>query len=418
VQTATFILYLVGLQGRGYNIIKFLEADKFTDFIATITIAEYYYSPILATPQFVGFSQPIGPPLIHYYLTLQELFPSLLAARFQDVSKTPIALYLVALTLFLFFLVFKIFQNFTVAFLVFFSYPVLFVFFRGNPDIFLCVLFTLFILTSVQNKSIIPIILLSLMIAIKAPIAIFLGIYILQRKWLKLFQGFCFSVFFFIGGLILQPYNLLAQISNFKLVTSHYIRDYVLGDGGTLFNTSYFGLLKSSVYLFRRGEVLNAYEREQMNNFLIATYPFALTILFIFLLLVLFFDFKQKKFLFISRFQVLAKTDWTAYVFPFTILYILIPNVSAVYRLIFLIPAYGLLFRTKNDLITKRNFNILFGLLMIPKEFLFIEDELQILGNFTISSIINPLLMICLLFLSLYSIIIPEKLKNKNIKSQ
>jgi len=406
-------MYLIGLQGRGYNVIKFLEADKFSDFIATISIAQFYYSPVLATPELVGFSQPIGPPLIHYYLTLKEIFPSLFAARFVDVPKTPIALYLAALTLFLFILVFKIFQNFTVALLVFFSYPVLFVFFRGNPDIFLCVLFALFILANFHNKSIISIVLLSLMIAIKAPLAIFLVIYVLQGKWLRLFQGFCFSIIFFIGGLILQPYNLFTQISNFKLVTSHYIRDYVLGDGGTLFNNSYFGLIKSSAYLFRGGEVLNAYEREQMNNFIIATYPLALTILFTLLLLVLFFDFKQKKFLFISRFQILVKTDWTAYVFPLTILYILIPNVSAVYRLIFLIPAYGLLFRTKNDLITNRNFNILFGLLMIPKEFLFIQDKLQILGNFTISSIINPLLLICLLFLSVYSIITRERLKNK-----
>jgi hypothetical protein len=417
VQAATVILYLVGLQGRGYNIIKYFIADKFQDFMQTLNIAQFYYSPILADQSNVGFSQPIGPPLIHYYLTLQKLFPSFLVARFEDAPMDSIAFYLGALILFLFILVYKIFQNFIVTFLVFFTYPVLFVFFRGNPDILLCILFALFILTSFRSNSIIPIILLSLMIAIKAPMAIFLIVYILQQKWLRLFQGFCFSAFFFLGGLILQPYNLFTQISNFRLVTSHYIRDYVLGDGGTLFNTSYFGLIKSSAYLFKRGEVLTIYEREQMNNFMIAMYPLALIMILTFLSFLLFFDFKQNKFLFSSRFQILVKTDWTAYIFPLTILYILIPNVSADYRLIFLIPAYGLLFRTKNDLITKRNFNISFGLLMIPKEFLFIEDKLQILGSFTISSVINPLLLIYLLFLSLYSIITREKLKNKNSKT-
>jgi hypothetical protein len=418
-QTVTIMFYGLGLSGIGYNVFGylFLGEDTFSDFLLSTLFAPVYYDPILGDEANSNFSQPIGPPLIHYYLLMRKIFPSLDVYSQELMPLGTAALVLCILLAVLLALLYTITKNLKISSLLIFSHPILFVFGRGNPDIALCILLSIFVFLQIHNLHGWSAFLLSLMISIKLPLIILVGLFISQKRWKSIVQTCLGTGIFFVGSLFVRPFDLKEQLETFEVVTGRYFRDYVVGDGGTLFNNSLFGLIKSFIYITNFSGFTSNAELIQVNTIVANIYP--LIAIFFLVAVCTYLIGTRKVFTNQKVFssESLLEFDWSEILFLLIILYILLPQISAEYRLSFLVPSLAALYSHRSRLLYNKNFLILVGALMTPKHFLIIADTREIFGSFTIGSIINPILLILLFFCTLRILWSPSQ-ESKKSKSR
>ena len=398
------IFYVAGYFGFGYNIFGylFLGQDTFSDFLQSTLFAELYYNPGLGDDVNSGFSQPLGPPLIFYYLAIRRVFPSFDVYTQAEMPIILAGLILLALMALLFTLLLLITRNPLFSLLLVFSHPIIFIVGRGNPDILLCILFSLFIILQSKNKELLSATVLSLMIATKLPLVIFVTIFLYRRQLKGFVLAPTLATIFFFGSLTFRPFVVSEQFATFRIVTDRYFRDYVIGDGGTLFNNSLFGLIKSLFYLIFGSSLDSVSDLVEMNTNL-SRYYWGLILVLIFLFLTYLISNLGGKKSFSTSFLLkgIQEIDWSEILFVLTILFILIPNISAEYRLGFLIVSFAGLYSRNSSLLARKEFLALFFITLIPKHFIIFEDSLQVFGTFTFASIINPTLLLTLLFLTL-----------------
>lgn len=397
------IFYVAGYFGFGYNIFGylFLGQDTFSDFLQSMLFAEIYYDPRLGDDVNSGFSQPLGPPLILYYLAIRRVFPSFDVYNQAEMPIVLAGLILFALMALLFTLLLLITKNILFSLLLVFSHPIIFTIGRGNPDILLYILFSLFIILQSKNKELLSATVLSLMIATKLPLVIFLTIFLYRRQLKGFVLAPALVTILFFGSLSSRPFLVSEQFATFRIVTDRYFRDYVIGDGGTLFNNSFFGLLKSLFYLIFGSSLDSVSDLVEMNTNL-SRYYWGLIIVLIFLCLTYLIS-NMGGISFSTSFLLkgIQEIDWSEILFVLTILFILIPNISAEYRLGFLVISFAGLYSRNSSLLARREFLALFFIILVPKHFIIFEDRLQLFGTFTFGSIINPTLLLTLLFLTL-----------------
>jgi len=256
--------------------------------------------------------------------------------------------------------------------ITFLTYPVLFAVDRGNFDLLACVLLLLFAFTYGSQKYKASAVFLALAAAIKLYPSIFIVVYILDKKYKDALLVIFIAVF--LTALSLSLFN-----GGFFLETQKYLHalldtsGYLSAGNQQAFNSDLYGFLTVATQFFGHGLGRDIY---------LPAYPEARIIYTIsaFILFIYFVFYLWKKQLLL--WQVLA---------VLTILLILLPFNSLDYRLTYLlVPMLMYLgFRepTRNGLLII----ILFGLLLIPKNYYTIQSFQNI------GVVINPLLLIGLL---------------------
>jgi hypothetical protein len=404
------IMLWLSLTGIGYSILKYLfvSVDTFQDLTVSAMYQPLYYSPNLVD----DFSQPIGPPLILYYRLLRLAVPSLKVESISEAPFLPVLFYLITLVSIFFFLLFKLCGNRKIAFLLGISYPVLFLIGRGNPDILCLILFSVALLLKEKNRKVAAV-LIGLLAAIKLPFAILAMIFLFKKEYKLLIIVLASLVLNFFAPLATTGYGIRNQTMKFTQVTQNYFNDYVLNDGGNLFNNSLYGFFKSIVLIVNRNRYFVPNELVDFRESIYFMVSLLVYVLISVPLIVFILTSKEKRFN--------PRKSENEIMLILVLLLIITPQVSAQYRLVFLLPVIAVLYQSESALIQDRQILLLFTFLLIPKEFIFVTFQNNQFAPITFSSLINGPLMYGLVCRSLYLIRtsqVPIKKKSAQVPSK
>jgi len=263
------------------------------------------------------------------------------------------------------------------------SYPVLYILDKGNFDMFLFVVLGLFAYAFKSNKYMLGAILLGIANAIKPFTILFLFLFLFKKKYKEFFLSIILSSILIVGGFMVFKDNFFEQISNFIKIwalyqhTFVYANDNILGMG---YGSSLFMPLK---LIFCKMTATPLISTILLSKF----YDYLSLIITAF---TMFFVWREKSF-------------WK----QLTLLicnFLLIPSLTYDYKLIFLFIPIWLFVNEKEQSKFSLAYTILFGLLLIPKHFIITQTALTSTMTpwFSLSIIINPLILILLSLLIIY----------------
>ena len=259
-----------------------------------------------------------------------------------------------------------------------FNYPMLFALDRANIELYVFLATVIFAYFYVYKKNdTLSIVLLAVAIAAKLYPAVYLVIFLRDRKYsniawtlfLVLVLSF-FSLSVFQGGVIGSIENMFHAFGEFNV--------RMMGMEGVHHNASIYGIVK----ILAIG-LLKAFPRHrewfpQMFDFENYIYlPYAVFA---------FVSFAAVSFFLVKR-RVSNHECWLV----LTVLMILLPNVSHDYKLINLLIPLLFFFMEKDDGPKIVTYAVLYGLLLIPKDYVILFRDVSI------ASLINPVLLIILL---------------------
>lgn len=260
------------------------------------------------------------------------------------------------------------------------SYPVLFVLDRGNLDMLLFILFASFVFAFKSEKYLLSAWILAILNAIKPFTLIFLVLFLFKNRFKETFFNLIITVLLVIGGFMLLKGDFFDQISTLIINLAKFKQHYVYN------NNNHFGMFNgSSLFMplklfFTRWSI----HPVMSTNVLVNIYGY---LSFFITAITIFFAYKEKTFW--KQISIL------------TLYMLLIPYLVNDYKLIFLFVPIWLFIKEKE----KSNFDlayaILFGLLLIPKNIVFL-DYLFLGRVFSISIIINPIIMIIFMGLIIF----------------
>lgn len=353
--------------GFPYNTFLFNPADKFADFTNIVRMAKnlnpYYsgswplYFPFGFISAFLLSLIPVKISLVAFFL----LFISIFVVYFLHQKPSQI----------------ELFKGVTI---VLFSYPFLFCFDRANFEMLVFLFVVLFVFYLRKDKMIISSIFLSFAISIKLFPAVFLILFFSKKNYKYLILILVACIVETILSLYMVKGSPISNINDLIFWLGKYRESYIIGNGGLGFGHSIFGIVKT--ILFVSDKLLNL-----SYGYIIKTY--SSTILNIYML------FCVGSFIFICKLILENELIFWKKIAILVLVMNLFPYVSADYKLIYLfIPLHFFINNKKHDEDDKI-FSILFGLLLIPKSWLWM------LGAVNIGVIINPVLMVIMLALIL-----------------
>jgi hypothetical protein len=283
---------------------------------------------------------------------------------------------------------FTSYQLLAVIVIVFLTYPVLFGVDRANFDLLVVPCLFLFGLTYERRKYAASTVFLALAIALKPYTAIFAIVYFLDKRFRDGLLVIFNAVFLTVLSLSLFKGGLFAETKNYFSALSNAV-DFLSGGGQQVFTSDLYSLL--TVIMRSVGDVLNTNINLPAHPGVKVSYAVIAALLSIYLAI---------------RLWQQPKPLWKTMA-VLTILIILLPINSHDYRLMYLfIPMLMYLAtkdKTRNDLLIV----ILWGLLLVPKNYYPLQHPPQNIGM-----IINPLLLIGLLIC-----IVPDAFSIKGISS-
>lgn len=284
------------------------------------------------------------------------------------------------------------FQNIFIITLI--SYPVLYNLDKGNFDMILFVMLSIWVYLFPREKYGICSVLLAIMNAIKPFTVWFLFLFLFKKKYKEFFLSILLTAFLIIGGFLIFPDNIFNQIIVLLKNITLYKITYALGTGvGIDFCSSIFIPLKI-LFLHFSTNVYSVFKFIKMYDYFCNFITVA----------TIFFVWREK-------------TYWKQILLLISN-FLLLPYCTYDYKLIFLfIPLWMFIEKsekTKSDLA----YTLLFGLLFVPKNIIIyfagIHNNIQ---NWTsLSVLINPILIVLLCLLVIYEQFkIPtEKIKESN----
>ena len=248
------------------------------------------------------------------------------------------------------------------------SYPLLFLLDRGNSEGILFIFLCLFVYLYKKRKFLLSAIPLSFAIGMKLYPAVFLVLFISDRKYrefvwcILLTIGItALSLFLMSGGVISSLSGLVSNLNSFQ-------ETHVIAGGSSFYNHTLFNLLSHTLYR-------TAYLKEAF------IHPY-LVIAFILFVLT-------------ASYVILVEKEFWKKVTLLVLAMIVLPYVSYDYTLIHLyIPL--VLFVNSGNKKSNRSifvFSILFGLLIIPKNY--------IMGPISVGLLLNPTIMIAMAWIIL-----------------
>lgn len=364
----------------------FIGNAKFDDLKVGIALNEYYFAPQLL--EIKGFSSVASPPMIFMW-DIYELFVKTDSAALLSILVTYLILVVSIWTLT---------RNYVVTFFLITMHPILFVFARGNPDMWVIILTCIAGFFIIRWKSIPLAIIFGLMGALKFPYILFGLIFLLRKDMKSLLIQALTTTLVFLLPLNNRPWGTFTQLKVFNGIVPNYFQDYVIGDGGSLYNVSLFGLEKSLAYLLV-GTKLNSFEyASQLARKVVTVNLLSIAVLTLVLLLIPLFSHMRARNSFIERNQIPPAKQDLNLVFFFLLVTIecVYPQISAEYRLAQMVILVALLYKVRSQFLEVRINVILLVAIFLPKHFFQIIFS-GIGTTVTLSSFLTPILIITLM---------------------
>lgn len=246
----------------------------------------------------------------------------------------------------------------------FLTYPFLFIVDRANIEVFVFIFLYLFIFFYRKQKTIISIIFLSCAIAMKLFPAVFLILLLSDKKYKEAIYTILLVMIISICGYLSYDGNLIENIRSHLAGLNFYGMVYSIGNEGLYFGNSLWGPVKLMII----GSGIKCTPA-------LATKVYSISVLILFAFISAYIIFKEKIF-----WKKIALLVFSMNLFPF---------VSADYKLIHLFLPLFLFINNDNKDRFDWLYSILFGLLLIPKAYVYYRVNPEI----TSSIIISPLLM-------------------------
>lgn len=356
--------------------------DPYNSFLFGASSALGDFSNVLP---FIKDLNPYQEPTIwinYFPLAYILMFPFTL---FKDL----LIAYIVFAACFLSFLIFMNIKNFTcsnltkiqntqnIIIISLISYPVLYLLDKGNFDMYLFVLFALFVYSFKSEKYFLSAFILAIENAFKPFFIVFLILFLFKKKFKEFFLSIILTILMIVGGFLFlkgaffnQIITLIKSLMLFKSI-------YVYQDNnscGLFFCSSLFSLLKLVFCKLTSAPIVSFSLFAQIYSYLC----------FVITAFTIFFIWKEK--VFWKQITLLVCNM------------LLIPYVTFDYKLIFLFVPIWLFvnenFKSKFDLA----YTILFALLLIPKNIVITRIATSITAAkwFSLSIIINPLILIAI----------------------
>lgn len=275
-------------------------------------------------------------------------------------------------------------QNFQNIFiLTFMTYPFLYSLDKGNFDMFMFVILGLFVYAFKKEKYLLAAILLTIENSIKPFTFLFLVLFLIKKRYKEFFLSLILTIILILGGFLIFPDNYLSQVINF-LATMMFFKDrYALNikeDFGMYYASSLFMVLKLIFCKLTLKPIISTVLLTKIYD----CFCYVITAVTIF-------------------FVCIEKTYWK----QLTLLicnFLLLPYITYDYKLMFLLIPIWLFVNTKEKTKFDLAYTICFALLFIPKHILIMQPQLSptMAKYFSLSIIINPVIMIILTLLIIY----------------
>ncbi len=270
------------------------------------------------------------------------------------------------------------------------SYPFLLLLDRGNFDIFLFVLFVAFIYAYKAEKYLLSSLILAVINAFKPFSFIFLILFLLKKNYRYIFISLLMSFALIVAGFVILKgeffHQLSVFISNIGLFKQSYVYD----------NANPYGMRASSSLYMMFKLIFTRFTEQglSLTPFLAKAYDILNIVI---TGLIAFFAVKEKVF-------------WKQ-ISLLTLYMLLMPYLTNDYKLIFFFVPIWLFVNAKEKTRFDLIYAVLFGLLLISKNIIIPYDISNINFWFSLSVIINPLIMIVFI-----GLIIFEQFKEKKKK--
>ena len=296
---------------------------------------------------------------------------------------------------------FGIASNKLYCWLVVTNFPIIFLFSRGNTDILILVILMVILNNVSKNNSLVAI-LIGIVAGIKFPFLLLVFVFVITREYKKVLIALFTFILSNVVPIILMPFTLIDSLKAYFEMLKRYNQVYILQDGGTLWNNSFFGFCKSVYYLINKNR-LNSESIDSIKFLL--NFNYVVSILFVLITTAILFK--------VSKNLLLDTEVLFLAIFLLTVTVIIIGPISATYRIALLVPFFLIALEKFKSLTLTEYF--LFTLICLPKTFIYFTSSYYTVG-FTLDSIINPVLLF-MLWVRLMVIIISYKPHQKqNLK--
>jgi 4-amino-4-deoxy-L-arabinose transferase-like glycosyltransferase len=267
----------------------------------------------------------------------------------------------------------------------FLSYPVLFSLDRANVEIYIFIFLSLGLYLYLKGRTLLSGILFAVSIAMKLFPAVFLVLFIKDKKYKEAFLIVLASILLNLISFAVLKGGFLVNIKGMLFWQNLYQTYYVIRNEGLYFGSSLFGAVKVFIYAFANLSHIFSYKTlivENKDAFQTVIVDHASMILAVYSI------FALLAFALISAFIVFKeKNTWkTAALLVFSMT--LLPFVSADYKLLYIYIPLLLFIDQKQKHKFDTLYSILFGLLLIPKDYYMIARDASI------SVVLDPLLMV------------------------
>lgn len=287
-------------------------------------------------------------------------------------------------------------QNFQNIFIIsFMFYPFLYILDKGNFDMFLFVILGFFTWAFKKEKYLLAAFLLAVENAIKPFTVLFLLLFLFKKRLKECFFSVVFSSILVIGGFMFFKGGVLNQmivlLQSFKYYNLTYFYSG-LNDFGMAFGSSLFMPLKLIFCKWSVIPLISTLKLAKIYNIFMS----ALT------LVTIFFVYREKSY-------------WKQLTL-LTCNFLLLPYITYDYKLIFLLIPFWLFMKEEKKSRFDLAYLVLFALLFIPKNYLIMLPAVlpRQAEWFSVSIILNPLIMLLLSGLIIFEQFSKKKLSEEN----
>lgn len=261
------------------------------------------------------------------------------------------------------------------------SFPFLFIVLRGNLDMLIMLFFiaTIYFLNKKNYRW--SSVFLAVVNSLKLFSFLFPIIFLCKKQYKEFFINIGLTFLLIIGGFLFFKGNILYQISILLESWIHAAQGYIYAN-----NNNYGMVYQSSLFMLLKLIFCKNYSSSALSTFQLAKF---------YNLFVLIFTLATIISLFKERFLWKQITLLTLYM-------ILIPSISFDYKLIFLYAPIWLFVNSEEKSRFDLIYTILLGLLLIPKSIIFNNSNFFDGSIFSLSLIINPVIMLGIMLLIIY----------------
>jgi hypothetical protein len=249
---------------------------------------------------------------------------------------------------------------FTVFILVVMSYPVLFTFDRGNIEFIVCAFLGCFVVFYSKGRDTAATVFLASAIAMKAFPVVFAILFVLDRKWRQLFLTAFYVILLTLLSSALFKGGISATISGLQNSLVFYKQNCLDSFAGLQHNSSMYIPFHLTLYSPITGQDISKY------------YPFLAIPVFI------------CSYVYLE----LVENEYWKKIAILTFIIILLPKVSFDYKLLYIYLPLLLFLKERNHSKYDGIYALLFGLLLIPKDYYYFNPYINFNG------IANPCLML------------------------